>query len=304
MPTTASPSHLRSLQLLLSHQAHATASQTDSFLLRLTKLLSTPVGIDTSLATFGYSLTLLHALLQRRLERQLEKFADEIAVKASVALNPGEAILASFPAPAAHARLARAVEASKKFADLISDYRIFVRLWGLLGIYAWGRATYLNPPKDKAIEIITWIQIAANIAYQYLENGAYLAQHGILNGPAWIGEEGMKRQTRWWVWSSRFWAAHVALEFVRLGYTWKKQHATASITLQDEQEPNPMKSYDEDAEKVRALWWKDAVANGAYAPLTVHWSLEEGCVTDGWVGFFGTVAGFAGLKELWKDTIH
>ena len=51
-----------------------------------------------------------------------------------------------------------------------------------------------------------------------------------------------------------------------------------------------------------ARWWSEAYVNAAYAPLTVHWSLEQGCVSEAWVGFLGMVAGLVGFKELWEQT--
>lgn len=49
-------------------------------------------------------------------------------------------------------------------------------------------------------------------------------------------------------------------------------------------------------------WWREVYVNVAYAPLTVHWSLERGCVSEAWVGFLGMVAGVVGLRGLWEET--
>jgi hypothetical protein len=84
-----------------------------------------------------------------------------------------------------------------------------VRLWGLLSIYNWGKRVYSSPPKDALARGVVYTQVASNLAYQYLENGAYLASKGVLG---WSKE----KQTRAWIWSSRFWMLHVGLDFVRL----------------------------------------------------------------------------------------
>lgn len=163
-------------------------------------------------------------------------------------------------------------------------------------MYAWGRATYLQPPEDKVVRTITWAQVAVNTAFQVLENGAYLAQHGILNGERWSGEQGTKRQTWWWVWSSRFWAAHVGLEFARLGYVALKA-----------KESNAKGDEGEKEDKIRrkeenAAWWREVVSNGAYAPMTIHWGLEDGLISDATVGVLGTIAGIVNLSQNWKAT--
>merc|ERR1711977_765913 len=47
-------------------------------------------------------------------------------------------------------------------------------------------------------------------------------------------------------------------------------------------------------------WRRQLLINAAYAPLTIHWSLEKGLVGEFWVGLFGSVAGLAKLKEAWR----
>lgn len=49
-------------------------------------------------------------------------------------------------------------------------------------------------------------------------------------------------------------------------------------------------------------WWREMYVDAAYAPLTVHWSLENGCVSEAWVGFLGMVAGAVGWRGLWAET--
>lgn len=272
----------------------------DTLLLRLTRLLSTPSGIDSTLCTLQYTLAFVHSRLAARLSSQLAVIAESVAQKASEALLPGEALIASIPSPPATTRLVKTTEATKKLADLISDYRIFVRLWGLLGIYAWGRGTWTSPPKDKVVKAIVWAQVAVNALYQVLENGAYLASHGVLNSSGWQGEQGVKRQTRWWVWSSRFWAAHVGLEFGRLGYVWwersKEDQKQVGLEKEDKLAIEAQRREED------RLWWNDLVSNAAYGPLTIHWSLEEGCVSESWVGLLGAIAGGVGLREKWRAT--
>ena len=57
-------------------------------------------------------------------------------------------------------------------------------------------------------------------------------------------------------------------------------------------------------ERVReeGRWWRVVCVNAAYAPLTVHCSVEGGWVGDGVVGRLGMVVGWVGLRELWRRT--
>ena len=134
---------------------------------------------------------------------------------------------------------------------------------------------------------VAWAQVGVNVVYQGLENVAYLAQHGIVRRDE-------KRVARDWKWSSRFWMAHVGLEFVRL-------YRLRALSATQGQE----KSGKEDLEKrskAAEAWWRDAFINACYAPMTIHWSLETGYLSDSTIALLGTLAGTARLRQMWKET--
>jgi hypothetical protein len=271
----------------------ALLTQADYTLLRLSKLLSTPGGIDSTLCTICYTLTLLHSRLSVLLDRRLQSFASTVAKNASEILLPGETVIATIPAPAPFARLMRLTDSSKKLASLISDFRIFVRLWGLLDMYAWGRATWTNPPRDKMLRYLEWARVISNVGFQYLENGAYLAQHGIINMAD-------KKQTQWWLWSSQFWALDTTLNFVRLARL--RQLRKQEDKKQIETEGGDEKELKLQRRQAEVQWLKSVIVNAAWQPLTIHWSLEKGAISDPWVGIFGMVAGGIGLRDKWRAT--
>lgn len=159
-------------------------------------------------------------------------------------------------------RLAAISTRLKSLESLISDVRIFMRLWGLLGMYEWLVDTLRNPPKDMTMRKIAYSQIAVNILYQILENLAYLGQHKVL-------PIGAKKQNSYWLWSSRFWMAHVLLEFWRLkrerDLDWKgKEKAESGDTPRWYEVADVMQSDEKKSVWLRQLW-----SNMAYAPLTV-----------------------------------
>jgi len=100
-----------------------------------------------------------------------------------------------------------------------------------------------------------------------------------------------ERQARWWVWSSRFWMAHVVLDLGRLV-------RVRALRGREEAEKEGKMERVRDEER----WWREMYVDAAYAPLTVHWSLENGCVSEAWVGFLGMVAGAVGWRGLWAET--
>ncbi|KAI9698802.1 MAG: hypothetical protein M1836_003912 [Candelina mexicana] len=272
------------------------SSLIDSKISRLNSVLSTTSGLDTILLTLSYTLIFFTSTLPSLSSLRISSLR----------------IQKSQPSSPTSSRFLRTVTSLRTLADLISDVRIFLRLWGLLGIWSWGASVYRDPPKDQVLEMIAWLQVGANAIYQGLENGAYLSSHGVLDLG---GGKGGKREAKWWLWSSRFWAAHVGLEFGRLGRVLiLKKREEEEERKKNGQGQGEYVEKSGDAVLVRGngntmtrrreaeRWWREFGLNLAYAPLVVHWSLEKGCVGDGWVGALGSIAGVLGFKEIWRQT--
>ncbi|KAF2633069.1 hypothetical protein BU25DRAFT_406325 [Macroventuria anomochaeta] len=303
------PTLLQKLRYILTRRLRNTAQSVDRSLLRLSALLSTPNGIDVVLCTTGYTLTLVYALGQQVLEKQLAAVATDFADKAADVMLPGETLIAELPASAGIKLLAQTVGSSKAIADVIADYRIFVRMWGMLGLYTWARDTYLSPlpkeatRKEKLLRGTTWAAIASCVLFQVLENGAYAASKGMLTSEAWTGDAGKKRETWWWVWSSRFWAAYVGCEILRLLIERAYREPRVEMAGDGEKEDKlRLEQEKKDSYNARFTWWKDLISNIAYAPMTLHWSIEEGVLSELQVGIFGTIAGGALLADAWRKT--
>lgn len=103
-----------------------------------------------------------------------------------------------------------------------------------------------------------------------------------------------KKQNSAWIWSSRWWMAHVALDFIRLG------RESAVRLNKGIGTGTGLEEVQEEAKWI-ANWRKQIVVNAAWAPLTLHWSLEKGLVSEFWIGVLGSVAGVAALRSRWRD---
>jgi hypothetical protein len=278
-------------------------------LVRLSTLLANPASTDALLGTTSYTLRLLHTLLSRLLASRLTSVAKQGHVSQFGRKN---AAISTENTP-----LAQAVAATKAITPIIEDYRIFVRLWGLVGLYVWARRTWIAPfplrkgagKKEMVLRVLAWAEISSLAGFQILENGAYLASKDVLISRAWSGEKGKARQAKWWMWSSRFWAAYVALELVRLFvlqyyHTEHLSHSTAEEqwTLDDDEKES--KLLHAERKKENAMWWRDLVSNLGYMPMTLHWSVEEGrSVLSEWtVSVLGVVAGGTLLVDAWGRT--
>lgn len=305
------PSLVHKLRFLLLKHMYKAASSTDRTLVRLSKLLSTPSGTDVLLCTTSYTLTLVHALLSRLLERRLADIATEIADKAGGVLFPGETLIASLPAPTSTKLIAQVVGSSKALESVISDFRIFVRLWGLLDLYIWARSTCRDQlpenagTKEKTLRFLTWASIVSCVGFQVLENGAYLSSKGALTTASWTGDVGKARENQWWLWSSQFWAAYVGIQLVQLAVVRYYRSSSSAIEVKGDGEKEDKIRMEE---RIRAEkeenwhWWKDVISNLAYAPMTLHWSVEQGLLSDLGVGICGVIAGGSLLAGAWRRT--
>jgi len=146
---------------------------------------------------------------------------------------------------------------------------------------------------------------------------AFLGDIGVLR-------VGRGRRARWWLWSSRFWMLGVVGEGGRL---WREGvlsrqggdvvgagEGLKGLGMEGEDERGGVgeevgeggaQTVGEKEEKIQRMqaskrWWRQVVANAAWAPLTVHWSVEGGVLGEGAVGALGMVAGGLALREAWR----
>jgi len=275
-------------------------SNFDSFLARLDKCLSTPAGIDTVMLFLCYTSKFASAALGKLSQSALRRSAREwIALVA--ALPRGTTVVFSSPASAvgvgkgaaggSTALAARALTLSKCLANLssmLSEARMILRLWALIGMYFWAKGLVKKalcsssseksdePKPSKAATLLESLRLALCVAFQALENAAYLGQRGIL--PMKSAQVGKA-----YIWSARLWGAYVGIELGRL----------AAERLG----PNAPKTAE-----ARSRWAKNTARQLAWAPLTVHWGSEKPLVSELTVGLLASIPGIIQLRDLWAST--
>ena len=93
--------------------------------------------------------------------------------------------------------------------------------------------------------------------------------------------------------------AYVVLEFASLA----RQSQLRAPT-----ERAPAKADDEYLARQAALkkqdeaWWRKAYVSAAYFPMTIHYSMQEGYASEGFIGALGMAVGYLGIKEAWKSS--
>lgn len=181
----------------------------------------------------------------------------------------------------------------KTFSGLISRVRTFLRLFGLVSVWKGGKAVLLRlkgGERSGGIALDS-VGVLVGLCYQIAESGAYLSGKGVLGWDA-------QRQMRANVWSSRFWGVSVGLDLVRLAREYKGLKEEKRKTGGKEREK--ASKMEETLEEKEIHVKRKVAIDLAYAPLTVHWGLENGLVSEAWVGILGTVAGGLGLREKWR----
>ena len=245
-------------------------SSTDARLTRLSKVLSTSSGVDSTLTLVGYGLALASSQI-----RSLETLQLKLLTKT----NHGSSALL---------RLMELEGSLKTLASMCSDFRTFTRLWGLLGVYAMAKRNYTAPPQDQVLRIVGYGQTLSLGAYYIYENGYYLAMKGVFRSwtPADI--------QRWAKTSLRMFLAYVVLEFVRL-YRVRTLRGVRKLKAQ----ASGLKDGERKAiREEEAAWSKAALMNGAYAPLAYHWA-EGPLLSDGLVGGLMTLVGLIKFRGAW-----
>ncbi|RUS15609.1 peroxisomal biogenesis factor 11 [Endogone sp. FLAS-F59071] len=186
----------------------------------------------------------------------------------------------------------------QNLAGPVSDFRILLRYYGLIPMIKFMAYLEHHQPASPLLLHLERVQNICNIIYYPLEHAYWLGAHNVIP----LSERTTNKIA---VWSCRFWAAYVALQFVHLAEEWR----LANLKEQD----IAQKAMDIDDKEQRrtevlavATMRKDiilnTITNAAYLPLTVHWSLENSTFPDIGVGICGTIAAICQLYATWQST--
>ncbi|OMH84179.1 Peroxisomal membrane protein 11C [Zancudomyces culisetae] len=180
-----------------------------------------------------------------------------------------------------------------KLSSMISDYRIMARLLDFFPLYLSSIDSLKNPPKDKLLSAVSILQDISMMLYYPLERIYWFGAHNIIP----VSDMTVLKAG---IYSCRFWAVWVVLNFIKL------DSARKALLLQKKR---IMSKQDSDAESMQKELgqvdsqlkaWKYSFGNTlAYLPLTVHWSLEKSNFPDVLVGVCGTIAGVCAAVNRW-----
>ncbi|KAI8072178.1 peroxisomal biogenesis factor 11 [Gilbertella persicaria] len=182
----------------------------------------------------------------------------------------------------------------------VSDFRILLRYYGLLPMVQYMNYIEYNPPSSPLALTIERLQNWANVIYYPLEHIYWLGAHQVIP----LSEE---KTNKIGMWSCRFWAAYVVLEYGRLAEQYKQLKLKETGLLRRIKAGDIETHEDPEAEMAaikaeRTTMIVNTCINTGYLPLTVHWSLERSSFPDVLVGVFGGFASIFQIYSAWKAT--
>jgi hypothetical protein len=297
----------------------------DDFAAHLNRCMQTPAGVDTVLLLLCYSTRLSAAVINSTLNPSprimslfMRLLAPSAAGSSSKSSSGSKAVVKSAPStiqllilrilPRIIPRLAQLATRLKTLSALTSDARTFTRLWSLLGLYLWARRLSTEEGTNGLDRLIGWTQVISCVGLSVLENGAFLSHRKVMG---WSPT----KQAWAYRWSTRFWTAYVAVELgklalerVRVMSKRADEVAVLSKAKEGEDESQEVARRAEAKIKEQEHWmWEDRwrgnlLRNLAWAPLTVHWGLEKGLVSETALSMLGCIPGVVQTRQLWKDT--
>ncbi|ORX66375.1 hypothetical protein DL89DRAFT_205194, partial [Linderina pennispora] len=181
----------------------------------------------------------------------------------------------------------------KAFSGLVSDYRIMIRLTGLIPMAQYVRYGEQVPAQTKLLQWLDRIMNLALIIYYPLEHTYWLGAHKLVPISDKVIEDAG-------YWSCRFWAIWVALQFVHLGEEYRLiKNRRAKIFTQGKRNAHEMQEELDAVESDTKSWKIQLLINACYFPLTLHWSIRGSTFPDVAVGVCGTVAAAAQAYNVW-----
>ncbi|OZJ02011.1 hypothetical protein BZG36_04872 [Bifiguratus adelaidae] len=190
----------------------------------------------------------------------------------------------------------------RNLSSPVSDFRILLRYYGLLPMLQYMSSVERTASPSKWHLDLIRLQNLSMLLYYPMEHIYWLGAHRIIP----LSEQ---KSNKIAMWSCRFWAAYVVLEFARLAEEWRLLKVK-EVTIQKKIKRDLLQT-DKGETKEKVLGELEAakmrtkigtIVNAAYLPLTVHWSLEQSSFPDVAVGVCGTLAAIGQLMTAWWDT--
>lgn len=162
-----------------------------------------------------------------------------------------------------------------------------VSILGLLPIFQWLVSLERNPQPTRNLHVIERLQGWSMLAYYPLEHLYYLGSHGIIpttirNPLPFLSKKTINLDpNRLGIWSCRFWALYVLLQFAHLRED-RRLLQLRQKALRRAKGTGLTPSEKQEIAHRWDAWWSEVVVNLGYLPLTIHWYVVLACGVFVW----------------------
>ncbi|KAF4962405.1 hypothetical protein FSARC_9514 [Fusarium sarcochroum] len=283
----------------LSNKVPTPVKKLDNFVSRLNRLLHTRENNDSLIIFLCYATHFVATVLETPSPRRLRIWAVKLSKllsriippKALSILSTSKLLPLLSALPTYKLFLAERIRA---LADILDDWQIITRLWGLLATWTDAKEFIVSStdpkeeskdggtsPRDYLVtKAIRATYVLGLIGYYSLENTAWLTRRGVFK---WSE----KTESRLMNWSIRSWGVYVLAEMAQLLY---------------DRIQRQRKGEDED-EDSRTEWNRKFVQTLAWAPLSIHWTKAGGLFPEALAAFLAAYSEFITVRGLWKETV-
>ncbi|EXA35970.1 hypothetical protein FOVG_13086 [Fusarium oxysporum f. sp. pisi HDV247] len=269
----------------------------DAFISHLNRLMHTRESHDALILFLAYAAHFLATALETPIPERLKSWVFECSKILLRIVPPRLLSLLSTSkySPAITSLSANKTLVAERFralSDILDDWQIITRLWGLLATWTDAKEfltsfTSENESEEKKSKprrylvqkAIRATYITGLFGYYGLENLAWLTRRGVFK---WTD----KTESKLMVWSLKAWGVYVMSEMAQLLYDRSESKRTG----------------EEQDEETRAEWRRKFVQVLLYGPLTVHWIREGGLFPETIASFLAAYTEFITVRGLWKET--
>ncbi|KAF4956977.1 hypothetical protein FGADI_3389 [Fusarium gaditjirri] len=269
----------------------------DAFISHLNRLMHTRESHDALILFLAYAAHFVATALEAPIPERLQSWAISLS---KILLRIAPPRLLSLLSISKYSPAIRSLSANKALfaerfralSDVLDDWQIITRLWGLLATWADAKAFLTSftsegeseakkssPQRYLVQKAITATYIVGLFGYYGSENLAWLTRRGVLK---WSE----KNESKLMIWSLKFWGVYVMSGMAQLLY--------------DRSENN--RNGKEQDEETKAEWRRKFVQLFLYFPLTVHWIREGGLFPETLASFLAAYTEFITVRGLWKET--
>ncbi|KAJ7363953.1 hypothetical protein DFH08DRAFT_930060 [Mycena albidolilacea] len=197
-----------------------------------------------------------------------------------------------------------------KFASAISDSQMLGRFWGLFQIFQWLISLERTQQPTRNLLTIERLQGWSMLGYYPLEHLCYLRIHDVLPAtlpsPAALLNPAAKplslEPAGLALWSCRFWASYVLLQFAHLRED-RKLLQQQQRTLRKGKGGALTAAEKQHLQQRWDAYWSGLLVNLCNLPLSLHWSVQGGLIKNPvLIDVLGFIAALASFRSGWNAT--